>query len=88
MNDLTSDQRTVLQAFSRALSKEAHVLTQHPELMWQQMYNRLRWGGGGGEAGVYARVKHVYRVGSHTLGANNITIPGIQRVTAHHRWSC
>jgi WD40 repeat protein len=33
----------VLQAFSRAIGREAHVLTQHPDLLWQQMYNRLQW---------------------------------------------
>jgi hypothetical protein len=33
----------VLQAFSRALRRESHVLTQHPKLLWQQLYNRLQW---------------------------------------------
>ena len=37
--------RKVLQAFSRALQREAHVLTQHPDLLWQQLYNRLQWEG-------------------------------------------
>ena len=36
---------TILKAFSRALQREAHVLTQHPDLLWQQMYNRLQWQG-------------------------------------------
>ena len=36
-------QTKVLQTFSRALGREAHVLTQHPDLLWQQMYNRLQW---------------------------------------------
>jgi WD40 repeat protein/tetratricopeptide (TPR) repeat protein len=39
----TSEQTEVLQAFFRILNREAHVLTRHPELMWQQMYNRLQW---------------------------------------------
>jgi len=39
----TSEQGIVLKAFSRALSREAHVLTQHPDLLWQQLYNRLQW---------------------------------------------
>jgi len=34
-----------LDAFSRALNREGHVLTQHPDLLWQQMYNRLQWEG-------------------------------------------
>jgi hypothetical protein len=36
---------SVLAAFSRALGREAHVLTLHPDILWQQMYNRLQWGG-------------------------------------------
>jgi len=36
-------QRTVLQSFSRAMRREAHVLTREPALLWQQMYNRLQW---------------------------------------------
>ena len=38
-------QTNILQAFSRALRREAHVLTQEPDLLWQQMYNRLQWEG-------------------------------------------
>ena len=33
----------ILQAYSRAMQREAHVLTQHPDLLWQQLYNRLQW---------------------------------------------
>jgi WD40 repeat protein len=40
---LMENQKTVLQAFSRALGREAHVLVNHPDLLWQQMYNRLQW---------------------------------------------
>ena len=39
----SEDQGQVLQAFSSTLAREAHVLTQHPDLLWQQMYNRLQW---------------------------------------------
>src|SRR4030042_3789322 len=39
----TEKQKSVLKAFSRSLVREAHVLTQNPELLWQQMYNRLQW---------------------------------------------
>jgi WD40 repeat protein len=35
--------RAVLNAFSRALRRESHDLIQHPDLLWQQMYNRLQW---------------------------------------------
>jgi WD40 repeat protein len=36
-------QGEVLQAFSEALQREVHNLTPHPDLLWQQMYNRLQW---------------------------------------------
>ena len=32
-----------LAAFARALGREAHVLTRQPDLLWQQLYNRLQW---------------------------------------------
>lgn len=36
------EQGAVLAAFSRALTREAHVLTQRPDLLWQQLHNDLR----------------------------------------------
>ncbi|MGQ0735198.1 MAG: WD40 repeat domain-containing protein [Acidobacteriota bacterium] len=33
----------VIRAFERALRREAHVLHAHPELVWQQLFNRLQW---------------------------------------------
>ena len=33
--DMVGDHRTVLKAFSRALTREEHVLTQQPDLLWQ-----------------------------------------------------
>jgi hypothetical protein len=33
----------VLRSFDRALGRETHVLMQRPELVWQQLYNRLQW---------------------------------------------
>lgn len=41
------NQKTILQALSRALVREAHVLRQYPHLLWQQLYNRLQWEGEG-----------------------------------------
>jgi len=35
-----------LSAFQAALTRESHVLSRHPDLLWQQLYNRLRWRGG------------------------------------------
>ncbi len=34
-----------LQAFSAALSREAHRIASNPGLLWQQMHNRLQWEG-------------------------------------------
>ena len=42
---MAEDQRQILDAFSRTLRREAHVLTKHPDLLWQQLYNRLQWKG-------------------------------------------
>ena len=41
-----AEQRKVLDAFSRTLNREAHNLKEWPELLWQQMYNRLQLAGG------------------------------------------
>ena len=45
--DMATEHKNTLNAFSRALTREAHVLTQHPDLLWQQLYNRLQWEGKG-----------------------------------------
>jgi hypothetical protein len=37
------EQGIVLEAFSRALSRESRNLRERPDLLWQQMYNRLQW---------------------------------------------
>ena len=37
------DRTAALEQFSRALASEAHNLTHNPELMWQQLHNRLQW---------------------------------------------
>ena len=36
------DAKIILQAFSRALAREAHVLAWRPDLLWKQVYNDLR----------------------------------------------
>ena len=33
------------EAFSQALIREAHVLTHEPDLLWQQLYDRMQWEG-------------------------------------------
>lgn len=35
--------RAVLDAFEAAIRREAHNLQAHPDLLWQQLYNRLQW---------------------------------------------
>ena len=45
-SDLSQDTQTnILNAFFRALTRETHMLTLHPDLLWQQLYNRLQWEG-------------------------------------------
>jgi len=43
----SSKYATTVKAFSRAITREAHALTQRPDLLWQQLYNRLQWEGEG-----------------------------------------
>ena len=38
-----SEQGEVLQAFSQTLDREAHTLIKRPDLLWQQLFNRLQW---------------------------------------------
>jgi hypothetical protein len=35
--------RATLEAFERAIDREPHNLQQRPDLLWQQLYNRLQW---------------------------------------------
>jgi WD40 repeat protein len=46
-SDLLTDENraAALAAFRRALDREAHNLMQRPDLLWQQLYNRLQWEG-------------------------------------------
>lgn len=37
-----SEQEEVLLAFSRTLNREANKLIERPDLLWQQLYNRLQ----------------------------------------------
>src|SRR3989304_821556 len=38
-----AERRATLEAFARALDREAHNLRRWPHLTWQQFYNRLQW---------------------------------------------
>ena len=37
------DHLAPLTAFDRALEREAHNLMGRPDLLWQQLHNRLQW---------------------------------------------
>ena len=37
------DRLMVLTAFDRALRRDSHVLRERPDILWQQLYNRLQW---------------------------------------------
>jgi len=37
------EQKKVLKAFRKTLLQELHNLKEQPELLWQQMFNRLQW---------------------------------------------
>ena len=43
--DLTHQQAEALGAFSKTMRRELHVLTQRPDLVWQQLFNHLQWEG-------------------------------------------
>ena len=38
-----AERPAVLAAFARVLGQEAHILRERPEILWQQLYNRLQW---------------------------------------------
>jgi WD40 repeat protein len=38
-----SDRKAVLEAFRKTLGQELHNLGERPEILWQQMFNRLQW---------------------------------------------
>lgn len=38
-----AERYTAIDAFARALRRESHVLAARPGILWQQLYNRLRW---------------------------------------------
>ncbi len=41
-----NEQKIAITTFRRALSQERHNLLERPEIIWQQMYNRLQWADG------------------------------------------
>ena len=51
-----TDQRFVLEAFGKALAREAHNLRERSDLLWQQMFNRLQWVEGPGVEAVVSGI--------------------------------
>ena len=51
-----ADQRKVLEAFSKDFVREMHNLQERPDIIWQQMYNRLQWTDGPAKDGPVAKV--------------------------------
>lgn len=51
-----SEQKEILTAFRRALSQERHNLLERPEILWQQMYNRLQWMDGKNKDGPVSQI--------------------------------
>jgi len=56
--------REVLEAYARALRREAHILARSPELTWQQLHNRLQWEGGAAGASLAAERERRSRPGA------------------------
>jgi WD40 repeat protein len=40
---MDAEKANVFSTFSKALQRESHVLKEHPDLLWQQIHNRLQW---------------------------------------------
>jgi WD40 repeat protein len=51
-----AEQHGVLEAFARSIGREAHNLSSHPELTWQQLYNDVQWAVDGGSGDALARL--------------------------------
>jgi hypothetical protein len=51
-----TDQRTVLEAFSREFRREMHNIQERPDTIWQQMYNMLQWADGPDKDGPVTKV--------------------------------
>lgn len=39
----SADRFEILEAFSRAVDRETHGISHRPDLLWQQLFNRLQW---------------------------------------------
>ena len=60
----TNETRMVLDAFDRAITREAHNLSRWPEATWQQLHNRLQWEQGPVRAVLDAELVHRRALGA------------------------
>ena len=51
-----SEQKIVLEAFGKVLGQELHNIKERPDILWQQMYNRLQWVDGEKGNGLVSKV--------------------------------
>ena len=65
-------QKTILESFSNALRREGHVLTQRPDLLWQQLYNYLQWEDEGIQKILSSELNKRSKIGNK-LWINNLT---------------
>ncbi|MBE0686157.1 MAG: WD40 repeat domain-containing protein [Anaerolineaceae bacterium] len=58
LKEKSTQQQSVLHSFSRALKREAFNLSQHPDLIWQQLFNRLQWAGDDARNAIESEYQH------------------------------
>ena len=85
---LTSEQVEVLQAFSRALEREAHVLSQYPDLLWQQLHNRLQWENGPTTTILEAEKAQRISQGAKSWVQTRNALPEVEDIEKSFSWTC
>jgi WD40 repeat protein len=86
---LRSEQVEVLGAFARAVRRESHSLVGRPDLLWQQLHNRLQWEGD--EAEVILSNEHASRAKFGSGAWMRLTTPvreseSLVRTLSHGDW--
>ena len=71
----TERQKQTLKAYAHTLGRETHVLTLHPDLLWQQMYNRLQWEGEEVNQNSCARTNAAQCTGCQAVAQGAISLP-------------
>lgn len=73
--DTLAPYRVTLNAYRRALRREAHVLAEQPELAFQQLHNRLQWEGEAVEEGLAAERERRSAPGAIVAAARGRSLP-------------